>query len=116
MREPLVTFRTVFCFLTLCIVADSRQRPDPGKIAEQKSCLPCHSLRIVESQRLSTAAWAKEVDKMIGWGAVVPERQLLIDYLSQQYGDTKPLSVPSVSQNGVTNKPNSASLPTSKVP
>jgi hypothetical protein len=72
---------------------------DPGKKAEQDSCLPCHSLRLIESQRLSATAWQKEVDKMIAWGAVVPDRQRLIAYLSQHYSDTMPplspvLSVP----------------------
>jgi hypothetical protein len=35
-------------------------------------------------QRLSKAAWTKEVDKMIKWGAVVDpkDRDALIDYLS----------------------------------
>jgi hypothetical protein len=62
---------------------------EPGKKAEQTSCAPCHSLRLVDSQRLSAAAWQKEVDKMIGWGAVVPNRQILIDYLSQHYSNTQ---------------------------
>jgi hypothetical protein len=65
-----------------------------GKKAEQTSCLPCHSLRLIESQRLSAAAWGKEVDKMIGWGAVVPNRQLLIDYLSQHYSNQQPPPAP----------------------
>ena len=29
---------------------------------------------------------------MIGWGAIVPERQLLLTYLSEEYSDTKPLA------------------------
>ena len=51
--------------------AKAQDGGDAGRKAEQTSCLPCHSLRLVESQRLSAAAWQKEVDKMIGWGAVV---------------------------------------------
>src|SRR5262249_9771878 len=35
------------------------------------SCLECHEARIILQQRLSKAAWTKEVDKMIKWGAVV---------------------------------------------
>jgi hypothetical protein len=59
-------------------------------------------MRLIDSQRLSAAAWAKEVDKMVGWGAIVPDRQLLIDYLSSQYSDAKPVPVPASSGNGVT--------------
>ena len=69
--------------------ANAADEAEAGKKAEQTSCVPCHSLRLVESQRLSPAAWQKEVDKMIGWGAVVPNRQILIDYLSQHYSNTQ---------------------------
>ena len=39
-------------------------------------------------QRLARAAWGREVDKMIGWGAVVDpsERDTLLDYLSAHFG------------------------------
>jgi hypothetical protein len=67
---------------------------EAGRKQEQVSCVPCHSLRLVDSQRLSAAAWTKEVDKMIGWGAVVPNRQVLIDYLSAEYSDSKPVPTP----------------------
>ncbi len=79
---------------TLSRAADEQ---DAGRKAEQRSCLPCHSLRLIESQRLSAAAWQKEVDKMIGWGAVVPDRQVLIEYLSQHYGNTQPQTSPALS-------------------
>lgn len=65
-----------------------------GHKLETTACASCHSLRLVESQRLSPAAWAKEVDKMVGWGAVVPERQKLIEYLAAEYSDTKPVPAP----------------------
>ncbi len=70
--------------------AKAPEDEEAGKKAEASACLPCHSLRLIESQRLSAAAWQKEVDKMIGWGAVVPNRQLLIDYLSLHYSNTQP--------------------------
>ena len=64
--------------------------PEAGRKAEQRSCLPCHSLRLIEGQRLSASAWKKEVDKMLNWGAVVPDRDLLVDYLAQHYSNTQP--------------------------
>ena len=33
------------------------------------ACLECHEARIILQQRLSKAAWTKEVDKMTKWGA-----------------------------------------------
>ena len=73
---------------------------DSGKKTLQSACTPCHSLRLVESQRLPAPAWGKEVDKMIGWGAIVADKQLLIDYLYSQYGDSKPVPPPAKSGDG----------------
>lgn len=51
------------------------------------SCLECHEARIIVQQRLSKGAWAKEVDKMVKWGAVVDagDHDALIDYLSTNF-------------------------------
>jgi hypothetical protein len=74
---------------------------EAGQRIEQTSCLPCHSLRLIESQRLSKAAWQKEVDKMIGWGAVVSDRQVLIDYLAEHYSNTQ---APPIAQRSADSK------------
>ena len=52
------------------------------------ACLECHQARIILQQRLPKAAWTKEVDKMMKWGALVDakERDALIDYLSSNFG------------------------------
>lgn len=73
---------------------------DPGKQEEQRSCVQCHSLRLVEGQRLSQAAWDKELTKMMGWGAPVTNRQMLLDYLSQHYGICVPRVPDPLSGNG----------------
>ena len=84
----------VLVSIVLCaagaLAADTNVASD-GKKEETHSCTQCHSLRLVDSQRLSKTAWTKEVDKMIGWGAPVQDRQLIIDYLSQQYSDSRPI-------------------------
>jgi hypothetical protein len=56
------------------------------------ACAECHEARIILQQRLSKAAWTKEVDKMIKWGAVVEasDRDSLIDYLSTNFSPDKP--------------------------
>ncbi len=77
----------------LCLAADD----EAGKKALRTQCVACHSLRLVESQRLSAAAWGKEIDKMVGWGAVVQDRALLIDYLASEYSNTKPVPKPDMS-------------------
>ena len=70
---------------------------EAGQKAEQQSCIQCHSLRLIQSQRLSSVAWQKEITKMIGWGAVVPDQQVLLEYLSQNYSDAKPVPNPQLS-------------------
>lgn len=55
------------------------------------ACLECHEARIILQQRLSNAAWTKEVEKMVKWGAVVDgnDRDALIDYLSTNFSPDK---------------------------
>ena|ERR1700758_2649114 len=103
MKNSLLVLAGVFGLAGLCFSA-SPQGPDPGRKAELRSCTPCHSVRLIQSQRLPAGTWGKEVDKMIGWGAIVPDKQLLLDYLSSQYSDCKPIPVDPLSGNGVTPK------------
>ena len=66
--------------------------PDgPMKEKATTACAECHEARIVVQQRLSKAAWTKEVDKMTKWGALVEpqDRDALIDYLSANFGVDK---------------------------
>ena len=72
-----------------------------GQKEEARSCIPCHSLRLIHSQRLSKAAWNKELDKMAGWGTTVNDREALLEYLMATFGDDKPLPAPALSGNGV---------------
>jgi hypothetical protein len=78
-------------------------RPLPAKATEDlpagamqakatTACLECHEARIILQQRLSKAAWTKEVDKMVKWGAVVDanDHDALIDYLSTNFGPDQP--------------------------
>jgi len=60
------------------------------------ACTECHEARIIVQQRLSKAAWTKEVDKMTKWGAVVDagDREALIDYLSANFNPDQPPYTP----------------------
>ena len=73
---------------------------DRGKQEEARSCVPCHSLRIVHSQRLSRAAWNRELDKMAGWGTKYTDRDAILEYLVATYGDDKPVAPPEMSADG----------------
>jgi hypothetical protein len=78
-------------------------KPLPAKVTEDlpagamqakatTACLECHEARIILQQRLSKATWAKEVDKMMKWGAVVDasDHDALIEYLSVNFGPDQP--------------------------
>jgi hypothetical protein len=66
------------------------------------ACLECHEARIILQQRLSKAAWTKEVDKMVKWGAVVDpaDGDALIDYLSTNFSPEKPAYEPQRTSGG----------------
>lgn len=92
-------------FLVLAVTAGAAWSADPavlqrGRAEEARSCIPCHSLRLIHSQRLSRAAWSKELDKMSGWGTKIGDRAALLEYLSVTYGDDKPLPAPVLSRDG----------------
>ncbi|HUE87595.1 MAG TPA: hypothetical protein VMO26_16085 [Vicinamibacterales bacterium] len=53
----------------------------------KRACLTCHEADLVESQRLTRAGWVRTIDKMIRWGASVPnaDKEGLVDYLTARY-------------------------------
>ena len=57
-----------------------------GAALLEARCQTCHDLRLVEQQRLNAEGWARELDKMIEWGATLAdsERQMLIEHLARR--------------------------------
>ena len=68
----------------------------PGADEVARRCLTCHETDMIAQQRLSTAAWGREVDKMTRWGAPVEpaERDALIAYLARHFAPAPAASVP----------------------
>jgi quinoprotein glucose dehydrogenase len=62
--------------------------PGPGKAVADQACLFCHSSDMVWQQRLTEKQWTAEINKMIGWGAEVPEakKDALLAYLVANFG------------------------------
>jgi hypothetical protein len=78
-----------------------------GPVQEKATaaCASCHEARIIVQQRLSKAAWTKEMDKMIKWGAEVDpkDRDALIDYFSVNFGpDQAAYEAPRTTAKAVT--------------
>lgn len=68
-------------------------RTDAAAVAEgeavyKAACLTCHTDDLAAQQRLSRAAWMREVDKMVRWGARVTDAQKapLAEYLTARWG------------------------------
>ena len=77
--------------LAVIALAADQATLERGQKEEGRTCLPCHSLRLIHSQRLSRATWNKELDKMAGWGTKYQDRDALLEYLVANYGDDKPM-------------------------
>jgi hypothetical protein len=104
--------------LTVAFVFAQAQKPStanltadlpagPMQAKATTACTECHEARIILQQRLSKAAWTKEVDKMTKWGAVVDaaDRDALIDYLSANFSPDKPAYEPQrTSSSGKSSK------------
>lgn len=61
--------------------------PGPMKAFAEKTCTGCHVASQVTSQRKGRGEWAATVEKMVGFGAKVPDDQFdpLVDYLAANY-------------------------------
>lgn len=69
----------------------SRPRPNTSKVVPegkgkdvfQISCMSCHDDKPITALKRDRTGWAREVEKMIDWGAYIPasRKQELIDYL-----------------------------------
>ena len=90
------------CIFGVCIgafAAEPTGAPDlpPGAMQgkARTGCTICHDTHIIVQQRLSKAAWGKEVDKMIKWGAIVnpADRDALVEYFSTNFAPDKPAYV-----------------------
>jgi cytochrome c5 len=76
-------------YLTLSFGTESIEPPadaTTGAALLQARCRTCHDLTLIEQQQLDAAGWARELDKMIGWGAVLNdlEKVALIEYLGHR--------------------------------
>lgn len=101
----------VVAFVLPLLWAQSSSSPElpsgPMEAKATTACTECHDARIILQQRLSKAAWTKEVDKMTKWGALVEpqDHDALVDYLSANFGVDKPEYIPERSRSSAVKKP-----------
>lgn len=67
-----------------------------GSAIVRTRCLSCHGSDLIASQRLGEAGWERELDKMVRWGANVPEteRLALVAYLARHFAPVPSASNP----------------------
>ena len=91
-----------FSLLAIAMAGANAQPPatvelpaSPMQGKARNACTTCHDAHIIVQQRLSKAAWGKEVDKMIKWGAIIDpsDRDALVEYFSQNLTPEKPAYV-----------------------
>ena len=73
-----------------------KQLPNgPGKAEVEAACYACHSADLLAQQRLTEKQWVASVEKMVRWGAVVPDgkKDAIVKYLARHFG-TKNRFVP----------------------
>ena len=107
-KHKYLTILPVAILIVSCVWAQSSRAPElpagPMQAKATTACAECHEPRIILQQRLGKAAWTREVDKMVKWGAVVApqDREALIDYFSTNFGVDQKDYVPdrSVSAGG----------------
>jgi hypothetical protein len=100
--EPMSTRLIVGLFFLCCLPLSRAQSASdlpsgPAQAKIRTACLECHDASIIVQQRLGKAAWTKELDKMIKWGALLEaaDRDSFIDYLSTNFPpDKAPAEMP----------------------
>lgn len=62
--------------------------PGKTKADVEAACYACHAADLLVQQRLTQKQWTATVEKMMRWGAVVPEEKKtpIIDYLAKSFG------------------------------
>ena len=77
----------VLAIALTALVAQSGLPEGPGAAVVKTRCVICHDADLIVSQRLSRPAWTREIDKMVRWGAQVPDadRETLLAYLSAHF-------------------------------
>ncbi len=58
-----------------------------GREIAGRACLTCHDAALIAQQRLDRGRWARELDKMIRWGAPVSpqEKDILVEYFFSHF-------------------------------
>ncbi|HYH07756.1 MAG TPA: hypothetical protein VEK11_11935 [Thermoanaerobaculia bacterium] len=60
--------------------------PGQGKAEVEAACYACHASDLLAQQRLTEKQWTASVEKMVRWGANVPDKEVVVRYLARNFG------------------------------
>lgn len=85
-RAPLVDYFAAR-FAPKPAASHEERAASSGEATFTRACLVCHGKDIIEQQRLTPAGWTREVEKMVRWGASVPDadKEALVAFLAARY-------------------------------
>lgn len=65
--------------------------PGPMQAKVKAACTQCHNAGRITEQHMNRAQWSKELEKMEGLGAVIPDedRDGILGYLTKNFGPEK---------------------------
>jgi len=65
--------------------------PGPMQAKVKAACAQCHDAGRITEQHMTRDEWAKELEKMEGLGAVIPDddRERILSYLTKNFGPEK---------------------------
>jgi len=65
--------------------------PGPMQAKVKAACTQCHDASRITEQHMGRAEWSKELEKMEGLGAVIPDadRTAILNYLTRNFGPQK---------------------------
>lgn len=78
----------MICGAAVAGLGSQEQAAGGGADLMRARCLTCHGLELIRQQRLARDGWARELDKMAGWGAVLDaaDRGPLLEHLTRNFG------------------------------
>ncbi len=65
--------------------------PGPMQAKVKAACTQCHNASRITEQHMSREEWSKQLEKMEGLGAVIPDadRAAILNYLTRNFGPQK---------------------------
>jgi len=91
MKKPLKWIQSVGLILAIAagVLRAADDLPDgQGKQEVEKACGSCHGVDLFTGQKHTAAEWRTVVDTMVGYGAVLDEKQIdvVVAYLTKNFG------------------------------